>query len=62
MPILSEKWHILTWSRISPKFNFQHLQKISTELKMTLLTPKLGVPMELLWEHKLHENSFIKVH
>ena len=47
MPILSEKWNILTWPHIGPKFNFHHLQKISTELKMTVLTPKLGIPMEL---------------
>ena len=47
MPIVSETWRILTWPRIGPKFKFHHLQKISTELKMTVLTPKLGIPMEL---------------
>ena len=52
MPILSEKWHILTWPHIGPKFSFHHLEEISTELKMTVLTPKLGIPMELYSEQK----------
>ena len=47
MPILSEKWHILTWSHIGPKFNFHHLQEIFTDLKIAVLTPKLGIPLEL---------------
>ena len=52
MPILSEKWCILTWPHIGAKFNFHHLLEISTELKMTVLTPKLGIPMELYCEQK----------
>ena len=52
MPILSEKWHILTWPHIVPKFNFHYLQEISTELKMTVLNPKLDIPIELYWEQK----------
>ena len=52
MPILSEKWRILTWPHIGPEFNFHHLQEIFTELKMTVLTPKLGIPMELYCEQK----------
>ena len=47
MPILSEKWCILTWPHIGPKLNLHQLRKISTELKMTVLTSKLGIPMEL---------------
>ena len=52
MAILSEKWRILTWPHIGPKFSFHHLQEISTELKMTVLTLKLGILMELYCEQK----------
>ena len=47
MSILSEKRRILTWPHIGVKLNFHHLQKIANELKMIVLTPKLGIPMEL---------------
>ena len=33
----------LTWPRKSPKFNLHHLRKISTGLKMAVLTQKLGI-------------------
>ena len=35
--ILSQKWYDLTWPCNSPKFNFYHLQKISTGFKMVVL-------------------------
>ena len=53
MLIPSEKWCILTWPYIGPKFKFHHLQKISTELKMTVLTPKLGIP----WNYSANRNN-----
>ena len=53
MPILLEKWRILTWPHIGPKFNFHHLQKISTELKITVLTPN----WVFSWNYSANRNN-----
>lgn len=39
MPIFSEKWGDLSWSRIGPKFKLHHLRKVS----MTVLTSKSSI-------------------
>ena len=43
MRIYSGKWRDLTWSHTGPKFSVHHLSKISTPIKMTVLTPELGI-------------------
>ena len=40
---MAVKWHDLTWSCKSPKFNLHHLRKIPTGFKIAVLTPKSGI-------------------
>ena len=49
---MAVKWSDLTWLRKSSKFNLHHLRKISTGLKMAVLTPKPGI----------HRNVIILAH
>ena len=40
---MAVKWHDLTWSCKSPKFNLHHLRKIPTGFKIAVQTPKSGI-------------------